>query len=132
MHHFLVRTARETAGAARTRSSLRPPDEGGKFLSKARAQGVARRQSHIQCRQPRRRVTQYSRDADDRTETPRRTGSPAFAEDDSDGWSDVPRHDEKAMASPDLPAELKAALEARLKGFSRNDAAERSASISKT
>src|SRR6478736_8556351 len=36
------------------------------------------------------------------------------------------------MTSPDLPAELKATLEARLKGFSRNDAAERSASISKT
>ena len=36
------------------------------------------------------------------------------------------------MTSPDLPAELKAALDARLKGFSRNDAAERSAAISKT
>src|SRR3981189_3333217 len=36
------------------------------------------------------------------------------------------------MISPDLPAELKAALDARLKGFSRNDAAERAASISKT
>jgi ribosomal protein RSM22 (predicted rRNA methylase) len=36
------------------------------------------------------------------------------------------------MISPDLPAELKAALDAKLKGFSRNDAAERSASISKT
>ena len=36
------------------------------------------------------------------------------------------------MTSPDLPAELKAALDGRLRGFSRNDAAERSASISKT
>ena len=35
------------------------------------------------------------------------------------------------MTSPDLPAELKAALDARLRGFSRSDAAERSASISK-
>lgn len=35
-------------------------------------------------------------------------------------------------ASPDLPAELKAALETRLQGFSRNDAAERAAAISKT
>jgi ribosomal protein RSM22 (predicted rRNA methylase) len=34
------------------------------------------------------------------------------------------------MTSPDLPAELKAALEARLHGLSRNDAAERSAKIS--
>jgi len=34
-------------------------------------------------------------------------------------------------ASPDLPAELRAALEARLQGFSRNDAAERAAAISK-
>jgi ribosomal protein RSM22 (predicted rRNA methylase) len=36
------------------------------------------------------------------------------------------------MTSPDLPAELKAALEAKLHGLSRNDAAERSAKISET
>src|SRR5438477_10509182 len=36
------------------------------------------------------------------------------------------------MTSPDLPSELKAALDGKLKGFSRNDAAERSAAISKT
>ncbi len=35
------------------------------------------------------------------------------------------------MTSPDIPAELKAALDAKLRGFSRNDAAERSAAISK-
>ena len=44
----------------------------------------------------------------------------------------VARHDEGKMTSPDLPAELKAALDAKLKGLSRNDAAERSAAISKT
>src|ERR1700749_3583102 len=36
------------------------------------------------------------------------------------------------MTSPDLPAELKAALDARLHGLSRNDAAERAAAISRT
>ena len=36
------------------------------------------------------------------------------------------------MTAPDLPAELKAALEAKLQGFSRNDAASRAALISKT
>jgi ribosomal protein RSM22 (predicted rRNA methylase) len=36
------------------------------------------------------------------------------------------------MTAPDLPAELKAALDARLEGLSRNDAAGRAASISKT
>src|ERR1700712_4619475 len=36
------------------------------------------------------------------------------------------------MTSPDLPAELKAALDSKLRGFSRNDAADRAASISKT
>ncbi|HEV7635315.1 MAG TPA: small ribosomal subunit Rsm22 family protein [Bradyrhizobium sp.] len=36
------------------------------------------------------------------------------------------------MAAPDLPAELKAALDAKLQGLSRNDAAERAALISKT
>lgn len=35
-------------------------------------------------------------------------------------------------ASPDLPASLRAALEARLQGVSRNEAAERAAAISKT
>jgi len=35
-------------------------------------------------------------------------------------------------ASPDLPAALRAALEARLQGVSRNEAAERAAKISKT
>jgi ribosomal protein RSM22 (predicted rRNA methylase) len=36
------------------------------------------------------------------------------------------------MTAPDLPAEMKAALDARLQGLSRNDAAERAAIISKT
>ena len=37
-----------------------------------------------------------------------------------------------AMIAPDLPAELKAALDARLQGLSRNDAAARAARISRT
>src|SRR6202162_1156449 len=36
------------------------------------------------------------------------------------------------MTAPDLPAELKAALEARLQGFSRGEAAGRAAQISRT
>jgi ribosomal protein RSM22 (predicted rRNA methylase) len=36
------------------------------------------------------------------------------------------------MTSPDLPAELKAALDGKLRGFSRNEAAGRAASISQT
>jgi ribosomal protein RSM22 (predicted rRNA methylase) len=36
------------------------------------------------------------------------------------------------MTAPDLPAELKAALEAKLQGFSRSDAASRAALISRT
>ena len=38
----------------------------------------------------------------------------------------------KAMTAPDLPAELTAALDAKLQGLSRNDAAERAALISQT
>ena len=41
-------------------------------------------------------------------------------------------HDKRQMTAPDLPAELKAALDARLQGFSRSDASVRSASISRT
>src|ERR1700752_4027778 len=36
------------------------------------------------------------------------------------------------MTAPDLPAELKAALDAKLQGLSRSDAAERAALISRT
>jgi ribosomal protein RSM22 (predicted rRNA methylase) len=36
------------------------------------------------------------------------------------------------MTSPDLPAELKAAIDGKLRGFSRSDAAGRAATISKT
>src|SRR5260370_16757182 len=36
------------------------------------------------------------------------------------------------MAAPDLPTELKAALDAKLQGLSRNDAAERASLISQT
>jgi hypothetical protein len=39
------------------------------------------------CHHPRKRVIQYSREADDRTAKPRRTGSLAFAGDDNClGW----------------------------------------------
>jgi ribosomal protein RSM22 (predicted rRNA methylase) len=42
------------------------------------------------------------------------------------------RGEETEMIPPNLPAELKAALETKLRGFSRNDAVERSAAISQT
>src|SRR5664279_1241577 len=38
----------------------------------------------------------------------------------------------KTMTAPDLPAELKSALDTRLQGLSRNEAAARAAIISKT
>jgi len=41
-------------------------------------------------------------------------------------------YDKRAMTSPDLPAELKSALDAKLQGLSRNDAAPRAALISQT
>ena len=41
-------------------------------------------------------------------------------------------HDSEQMTAPDLPAELRVALDARLQGVSRNDAAARAASISRT
>lgn len=51
------------------------------------------------------------------------------------GLLDAPlsrRANDGQMTSPDLPAELKAALDDKLRGFSRNEAAGRAASISKT
>src|SRR5216683_1315804 len=42
------------------------------------------------------------------------------------------RREEDEMTTPDLPAELKAALDAKLQGRSRSDAGERAAAISRT
>ena len=50
----------------------------------------------------------------------------------SRGRGENPRRGVRSTASPDLPALLRAALEARLQGVSRNAAAERAAAISKT
>src|SRR5882672_11139311 len=44
---LFAQIAREIAGAARTRSSLRPHKEGGKLSSKPRTQCAARSRSHI-------------------------------------------------------------------------------------
>jgi ribosomal protein RSM22 (predicted rRNA methylase) len=44
----------------------------------------------------------------------------------------VAGHDDGQMTAPDLPAELKVALDARLQGFSRNEVADAAASISRT
>src|SRR5437899_905575 len=95
MRALSVHIAHETAGAARTRHSLRPLiAEGGTFPPKLAR--TARRdreavfgnemRAQTQLSSPGLdRATQYSRGADDRTERPRRTGSPAFAGDDSFG-----------------------------------------------
>jgi len=65
------------------------------------------------------RPIQYSRAIRDRIEKPQRTGCPTFA-------------GHEKMTSPDLPAELKAALDAKLEGLSRRDTAGRAALISQT
>src|SRR3954470_7479997 len=77
---LFAQIARETAGAASTRSSLRPLIfEEGKRRCKPRAVHVARSRTHIQSSSPAQAGVQYSRDVNDRTEKPRRTGCPAFA-----------------------------------------------------
>jgi hypothetical protein len=84
--HTLVATiARKTAGAARTRSSLRPLISEGKVFSKARANHAARILSRIQLSSPRRRVIPYSRERSDEFDRPQRTGYPAYAGYD-EGW----------------------------------------------
>src|SRR2546423_12496700 len=80
--------AHETSGAARIRHSLRPLISRGRE-NNLQTSGAMRREnaatySTVIVRPD--RTTQYSRDADDRTDKPRRTGSPAFAEDDSGEW----------------------------------------------
>src|SRR3979490_260244 len=90
MRALFVHVAHGIAGAARIRHSLRPLiSKRAGSTCKPRAQCVARTRTHIQCRHPRRRVTQYPRGVSDRTEKPRRTGSSACAEDDGRGWGGI-------------------------------------------
>ena len=75
-----VQTARETAGAARTRSSLRPLFRWRDNEMQTFGRNASRDRLRIfHCRHPRRRVIQYSRDVHDGIEKPQRTGYPAFA-----------------------------------------------------
>src|SRR6267154_4687702 len=95
MRALSVHIAHETAGAARIRHSLRPLiSEGDDYLqtSGAMRRGIVDTHSVSSSATGSaewppddrlRRTIQYSRDAYDRTEKPRRTGSPAFAGDDS-------------------------------------------------
>src|ERR1700722_8157689 len=55
---------------------------------------VGRSHNAFNCHHPRRRAIQYSRDADDKTEKPRRTGYSAFAEYDDCGRYIDPRSTE--------------------------------------
>src|SRR5882724_13606001 len=87
MRALSVHIAHETSGAARIRHSLRPLiGEGEEILANLGRNASREREHTFRCHRPRKRPTQYSRDADDRTDKLRRTGSPAFAEDDSGGW----------------------------------------------
>jgi hypothetical protein len=75
MRALSVHIAHETAGAARIRHSLRPLTiEGEKYLQSS---GAARRENantHPAVIARLDRATQYSRDANDRTDEPLRTG----------------------------------------------------------
>src|SRR6266702_7713208 len=85
---FLTTIAHGTSGAARIQHSLRPLNFRGRKLHANLGRNAPRECGYIFSRhRPRRRATQYSRDVDDRAEKPRRTGSPAFADDDSFGRS---------------------------------------------
>ena len=69
--------AHETAGAARTRSSLRPLFGEVAKITANLGRDASRERGHISGVIARLdRATQYSRDGDDRIEKPRRTGSP--------------------------------------------------------
>src|ERR1700682_2011625 len=85
-----VHFAHETAGAARTRHSLRPLiSDGATFWKNSRGScgEIAELCRYILTRRhPRKRVIQYSRDVSDGIEKPRRTGYPAFAGYDDRRW----------------------------------------------
>src|SRR5258707_5128390 len=89
MRALLVHTAHEIAGAARIRHSLRPLifEREPEFLHDSDAMRRENANTHPTVIARLDRATQYSRGANDRIEKPRRTGSPACAEDDSFVWS---------------------------------------------
>jgi hypothetical protein len=85
---LLCAIAHETAGAARTRSSLRPHRARASVMPRARVAPRDRgRIFGVIVRLVRNcalgRTIQYSRDGSDGNDRPRRTGCPAFAEHDS-------------------------------------------------
>src|SRR5882724_7269930 len=92
MRALSVHIAHETAGAARTRHSLRPLYfRGGEVSRKPRALRAARSQTRIHLSSPAKAGDPVFQRHHDRTEKPRRTGSPAFAEDDSFGFGRTDR-----------------------------------------
>ena len=96
MRALSVHIAHETAGAARIRHSLRPLTIEGDESTANLGRNAPRERRHTSAVIVRLdRTTQYSRDANDGTEKPRRTGSSAFAEDDSCVWSDAIRRHHK-------------------------------------
>ena len=74
----LTNIAHETVGAASTRHSLHPL-VGGKVHANLGRNASREREHTFSRHRPRRRTIQYSRDASDGIEKPRRTGYPACA-----------------------------------------------------
>src|SRR5437879_5704185 len=115
--------AHETAGAARIRHSLRPLTSRGRENYLQTSGAVRRENANIHSTVIARldRATQYPRDADDRTEKPRRTGSPAFAGDDScvrSGTAPACAGDDSGTWSGDI-------VMSGLAAFAKSSAAER-------
>ena len=107
---FLCAIARETAGAARTRPSLRPHRRGPTSDSKPRADRAARSRIIFSCHHPPRRGSSIPETVVMEIEMSRRTGSPpepviggAFARpgggEDGGYASLVPRHCERSEAT---------------------------------
>src|SRR4051812_20781666 len=88
----LLPIAHEIAGAARIRHSLRPLTIEGVRIPASLGRNASRDRGRIFGVVLAHAGTQYSRGVNDRAEKPRRTGSPAFAEDDrlTCGWAAVP------------------------------------------
>src|SRR3954469_13824436 len=93
--------------------------EEGVIIPANLGRNASRERGHTSSVVPAQAGTQYSRDADDRTDKPRRTGSPAFAGDDSSVWSStIRRHCEERS---DEAIHVSGMPQCELLRFARND-----------
>ena len=121
--------AQWTAGASRHPVFPAPSFIGGEATKQSSGE-ISRESAKVclrlrtRCHRPRRRAIQYSRDACDRAEKPRRTGFPAFAGNDSGTWRTKVSPPHHVIASAAKQSRIPPRKDSGLLRCARNDDVE--------